>query len=290
MQLHDYYKKYGKSFLSADEFVTHWGEDVQFKLMDNRVCASPLYVRKLITDKLNTLFNIESVPDEIHHTIMTAYFECLIEFNIIPVDTTFKEHLHFDSDKVRIFQKGFLNFRRPQSLSFPEEFEKQYLVDRVVFNNAIIIDDKSQYNFYTIMSNYGNGSVDNEFIKMSYYIMDGIFHFQAPKSADKLQVTLTMPIDEIHQHYEHIKKLIKKKLFTSFYENVSKMVFRKVLDFEMFNSTHLAILVLLGGKPIKELMAFMDENGYLNDLLTLTDAEIYELYSVSSTTFEMMKI
>lgn len=290
MQLHDYYKKYGQSFLSSDEFITHWGEPVQFKLRDNRVCASPLYIRKLITDKLNTLFKIDSVPDEIHHKIMTAYFECLIEFNIIPVDTAFKEHLHFDSDKVRIFQKGFLNFRRPQELSFPHPVCNANLVDRIIFNNAILIDDKSQYNFYTVMSNYGHGNVDNEFMKFSYYIIDGIFHFQAPKPADKMNVVLTMPVDEINDHYEHFKALIKKKLFSVFYENVSKTVFRKVLTFETFNSTHLAVLIMLGGKPIRELIAFMEENEYLNDIFSLTDDEINDLYKVSLTTFEMMKI
>jgi hypothetical protein len=290
MQLHDYYKKYGQSFLTADEFLTHWGESVQFKLMDNRVCASPLYIRKLVTDKLNSLFKIDSVSDEIHHKMMTAYFEALIEFNIIPLETEFKDNLHFDSDKVRIFQKGFLNFRRPKTLAFPHEFETQHLVDRVIFNNAIFIDDKSQYNFYTIMSNYGNGNVDNEFMKFSYYIIDGVFHFQAPKSADKMQVIVSIPVDEINDYYDHFKQLIKKKLFTTFYENISKIVFRRVLDFDTFNSTHLAVLIMLGGQPIRELMSFMEENEYLNDIFSLNDDEIYELYKVSLTTFEMIKI
>lgn len=290
MQLYDYYKKYGQSFLAADEFLTHWGESVQFKLMDNRVCASPLYIRKLVTDKLNALFKIDSVSDAIHHKMMTAYFEALIEFNIIPSDTEFKEHLHFDSDKVRIFQKGFLNFRRPKTLAFPHEFETLHLVDRVIFNNAIFIDDKSQYNFYTIMSNYGNGNVDNEFMKFSYYIIDGIFHFQAPKSADKMQVIVSIPVDEINDHYDHFKQLIKKKLFTTFYEHISKIVFRRVLDFETFNSEHLAVLIMLGGQPIPELMSFMEENDYFNDIFSLTDLEVYELYKVSLTTFEMIKI
>lgn len=290
MQLHDYYKKYGATFLESFEFMNAWGGTVPFKLMDNRVCASPSYVRKCVTERLNSMFTIDSVPDAVHHKILTLYFEALIEFNIIPAETEFKQHLNFDSDKVRIFNKGFLNFRRPTTLDFPTIYEKPKLVDRVIFNGSIFVDENRQYNFYTVMSNYGHGSIDNEFMKFSYYVHDGMFHFQPPKSSDKMQVLVSVPLDEIEQHYEHFKRLIKKRLFSSFYEDVSRVVFRRVLNFETFNDTHLKVLLLLAGTPLKPFMTFMEEYEYINNILLLSEQEVLELYSVSLTTFEMMKI
>jgi len=290
MQLHDYYKKYGSTFLDSYEFMRQWGGTVPFKLMDNRVCASSSHARKCITNQLNSMFVIDSVPDTIHHKILTLYFEALIEFNIIPNDTEFKQHLKFDSDKVRIFNKGFLNFRRPTTLDFPTKYEIPKLVDRVIFNGSIFVDDSRQYNFYTVMSNYGHGSVDNEFMKFSYYVHDGIFHFQPPKSPDKMQMLLSVPLDEIDQHYEHFKQLIKKRLFSAFYQDVSRIVFRRVLDFDTFNNSHLKVLLLLAGTPLKPFMTFMEEYEYINDILSLNEQEVFELYTVSLTTFEMMKI
>lgn len=290
MQLHEYYKKHGSTFLSSHEFMKQWGGTVPFKLMDNRVCASPSYVRKCVTNQLNSMFVIDSVPDAIHHKILTLYFESLIEFNIIPPDTEFKQYLNFDSDKVRIFNKGFLNFRRPQTLDFPTIYEKPKLVDRVIFNGSIFVDEIRQYNFYTVMSNYGHGSVDNEFMKFSYYIHDGMFYFQPPKSSDKMQVLISVPINEIDQHYDHFKQLMKKRLFSAFYEDISRVVFRRVLDFETFNDVHLKVLLLLAGTPLKPFMTFMEEHEYINDILLMNDQEVLELYNVSLTTFEMMKI
>lgn len=290
MQLHEYYKKHGSTFLSSHEFMKQWGGTVPFKLMDNRVCASPSYVRKCVTNQLNSMFVIDSVPDAIHHKILTLYFESLIEFNIIPPDTEFKQYLNFDSDKVRIFNKGFLNFRRPKTLDFPTIYEKPKLVDRVIFNGSIFVDEIRQYNFYTVMSNYGHGSVDNEFMKFSYYIHDGMFYFQPPKSSDKMQVLISVPINEIDQHYDHFKQLMKKRLFSAFYEDISRVVFRRVLDFETFNDIHLKVLLLLAGIPLKPFMTFMEEHEYINDILLMNDQEVLELYNVSLTTFEMMKI
>lgn len=290
MQLHEYYKKHGSTFLSCHEFMKQWGGTVPFKLMDNRVCASPSYVRKCVTNQLNSMFVIDSVPDAIHHKILTLYFESLIEFNIIPPDTEFKQYLNFDSDKVRIFNKGFLNFRRPQTLDFPTIYEKPKLVDRVIFNGSIFVDEIRQYNFYTVMSNYGHGSVDNEFMKFSYYIHDGMFYFQPPKSSDKMQVLISVPINEIDQHHDHFKQLMKKRLFSAFYEDISRVVFRRVLDFETFNDVHLKVLLLLAGTPLKPFMTFMEEHEYINDILLMNDQEVLELYNVSLTTFEMMKI
>lgn len=119
---------------------------------------------------------------------------------------------------------------------------------------------------------------------------DGIFHFQPPKSPDKMQVLLSVPLDEIDQHYEHFKQLIKKRLFSAFYQDVSRIVFRRVLDFDTFNNSHLKVLLLLAGTPLKPFMTFMEEYEYINDILSLNEQEVFELYTVSLTTFEMMKI
>lgn len=299
LQLSDYYKKYGHSFLGTNEFIRRWGGSVPFKLMDNRICADSLLTRKAITKQLNQMFTIDSVPDEIHCKILTLYFEALIEFSIIPADTEFKSHLHFDSDKVQIFKKGALYFRRPSTLSYPVNqqanaydnyiFEKS-IVDRVVFNQSIFIDDEHQYNAYTVMSNYGAGHIDNEFIKFSYHISNGIFYFNAPKQAGQHPVVVQVPVAEIDSYCEQFKQLIKRKLFVSFYEEISRIVFRQVLNFDSFNESHLKVLIMLEGVQIKTFMTFMEENDFINDILSMNDEEIFELYTVSLTTFEMMKI
>lgn len=302
MQLYDYYKKYGNTFLDSFEFMKLWGGTVPFKLMDNRICSDSLYTRKMVTKQLNQMFTIDSVSDEIHDKMLTLYFEALIEFNIIPPDTDFKSRLHFDSDKVQIFKKGSLYFRRPSTLQYPTNHLNSQLnsydnaifiksiVDRVVFNQSIFINDENQYNSYTVMSNYGAGHIDSEFMKFSYYIIDGTFHFQPPKSSDNLNVVVTVPVSEIEDHYAHFKMLIKKRLFSVFYEYASRIVFRKVLDFSTFNDTHLAILNLLSDTSIKDFMNFMEENHYVDDVLSMSDDEVYDLYKISLTTFEMMTI
>lgn len=299
LQLSDYYKKYGHSFLETNEFIHHWGGSVPFKLMDNRICADSLLTRKVITKQLNNMFTIDLVPDEIHCKILTLYFEALIEFSIIPADTEFKSHLHFDSDKVQIFKKGSLYFRRPSTLSYPIKnqlnaydnhiFEKS-IVDRVVFNQSIFINAEHQYNTYTIMSNYGVGHIDNEFIKFSYHISNGTFYFNAPKYSGQQPVVVKVPVDKIDDYCDQFKQLIKKKLFASFYEDISRTVFRQVLTFDTFKENHLKVLLMLEGVQIKTFMAFMEENDFINDILLMNDDEIFELYTVSLTTFEMIKI
>jgi len=290
LQLSDYYKKYGHAFLETNEFIHRWGGSVPFKLMDNRICADSLLTRKIITEHLNQMFTIDSVSDEIHHKILTLYFEALIEFCIIPADTDFKAHFQFDSDKVRIFKKGLLNFRRPDTLKYPAIYEQAHSVDRVIFNKAIFVNEDGQYNLYTVMSNYGSGHIDNEFMKFSYYVLDDMFYFNAPKSSGQHPVVVKVPVSEIDNYCHQFKQLIKQKLFVSFYEKISRIVFRKVLNFDSFNENHLKVLIMLEGVQIKTFMAFMEENDFINDIFLMNDDEIFELYTVSLTTFEMMKI
>lgn len=290
MQLHDYYKKYGSSFLGTIDFMKQWGGTVPFKLMDNRICSDSLSARRVITERLNNMFKIDSVPETVHHTLMKAYFECLIEYNLMPENTDYKNRLYFKSDKIRIFNKGDINFRRPNTLAYPQNYEKERSVDRVVFSNSIFVTDENQYNFYTVLSNYGSGGIDHEFMKFSYCVIDDNFYFHPPKLNNNLDIALNFPLIEIDEHLLHIKKLIKKKLFSSFYENICPKVFRRVLDFESFNDIHFEVLKLLSGYSIGELVVFMEENDYMNDIISLSDTEILDLYKVSLTTFEMIKI
>lgn len=297
LQLSDYYKKYGHSFLDTNEFIQRWGGSVPFKLMDNRICADSLLTRKVITKQLNQMFTIDSVPDTIHCKILTIYFDSLIEMGIIPENTQFQSNLKFDSDKVQIFKKGSLYFKRPSTLSYPinkqnnaydEQFFNKSIVDRVIFNQSIFVNEH-QYNYYTVMSNYGVGSIDNEFMKFSYYISDGSFCFIAPKCYSQQEI-FQIPVDRIDEIYSNIKQLIKRKLFVSFYEKNVRILFRKVLTFDEFNDVHLKILNMFEDIPIKRFMQFMEENNLIDDVLSLDDYQTLQLYTVSLTTFEMINI
>jgi hypothetical protein len=294
MQLNDYYKKYGPSFTETEEFIQHWRCSPDFKIKDNRICAGHHNLRPLFYKKLNTMFNLPTVSDSIHHKILTAYFECLIEYNIIPHDTEFKSHLRFDSDKVRIFNNSQLNFRRPKTLAYPQkkDYLKKLSTDRIIFNSSIFVNDEIQYNLYTVMSNYGSGGSDCEFMKFSYYISNGMFYFNGPKSTDKSDSIITIPVDQLEdeKHYFQFKRLMKIKLFSMFYEDICKSIFRRVISFNEFNDNHLKVLVLLSGYPIKDVLSFMEEHEYVNMLHTLSDEQIVDLYKISLTTFEMVKI
>ncbi len=257
--LTDLYAKYLVNFYKSREFLDIWGDLPQFTLSKNKITAKSLEIKDIVNQNIEDLFLINSFNNIIHDTVINSYYSVIDSFDILKNEITYSNFS---------FTKSFY-FRQDDNFKIYEDpiIKKRCFNHYLNLSKDIYIDEFKCIPIYTLMAQYGSKRNINEFLKISYYVKDNIFHLIHPSRYsvassefyDSLHIsTVNLSSDNyIYEIDKIVNIVLSKRIFDVFFKKKLERIFKKRINHVNFNKSHNELIEILESIDIKEFSKFI---------------------------------
>lgn len=286
--LPELFRKHEHRMFHSAAFKSVWGDNPKFTFSKNRVSADKTDVRSSVVAKLDELFQIDSLPLDIHNLILNIYNESMYKFCLTD---------HVEKWVIEDFSKDIVKFKYKNVRTYQHPVIKLMESEhRFSLSKSVIVDEYNSYFLYTFMGSYcASPSNNGEYLKLMYYVHDDVFHFNPPKidGESKDIITLNMKSENFVEKLSVIlKNEIDKKLFHRFHYHNLKNIFDKKVNHLNFNQDFYYLLESIYGLNVVEFKKFMSDQKFndivsfdFSDIVTATRnfknlVDIYKMYTI----------